>query len=210
MASQGHKPDPATDAMAIFIMSKQIPNGMWVPLAHRPPLESSPFAVTAFALRSLQSYAPKSRKADFDQSLQLGKTWLLSAEPHTVDDRSFQLMGLGWVGADRAAIQKLGAALIGEQRSDGGWAQLPSLQSDAYATGEALVALRDSGAVTSSDPAYKRGVQFLLNTQLEDGSWYVASRAIPLQPYFESGFPHGHDQWISSTATNWAAMALLR
>ena len=60
----------------------------------------------------------------------------------------------------------------------------------------------------ASDPAYKKGTRFLLDTQLEDGSWYVKSRAIPLQPFFESDFPHGHDQWISATATNWAARAL--
>ena len=29
-----------------------------------------------------------------------------------------------------------------------------------------------------------------------------------IQPYFESGFPHGHDQWISQAGTSWAAMAL--
>jgi hypothetical protein len=59
-----------------------------------------------------------------------------------------------------------------------------------------------------SDPALKRGIHFLLKTQLEDGSWYVKSRSVPLQPYFEGGFPHGNDQWISAAATNWAAMAL--
>jgi hypothetical protein len=29
-----------------------------------------------------------------------------------------------------------------------------------------------------------------------------------LQPYFESGFPYEHDQWISASATAWASMAL--
>ena len=81
--------------------------------------------------------------------------------------------------------------------------------SDAYATGQALVALSQAGAIPVSDAAYKRGVDFLLKTQLADGSWYVRSRAIPLQPYFEGGFPHGNDQWISAAATNWAALALL-
>ena len=83
------------------------------------------------------------------------------------------------------------------------------MTSDAYATGQALVALREAGAIAVTDPAYKRGVEYLLSTQLEDGSWYVRSRAIPFQPYFESGFPHGHDQWISAAATNWATTALL-
>ena len=56
--------------------------------------------------------------------------------------------------------------------------------------------------------AYQRGARFLLNTQLEDGSWYVKNRSLAFQPYFESDFPHGHDQWISAAATNWAVMAL--
>ncbi len=104
---------------------------------------------------------------------------------------------------------RAGSDLLREQRPDGGWAQLPTLASDAYATGQALVALKEVGVLKPSDPAYKRGAQFLMNTQMDDGSWYVRSRTpIPFQPYFESGFPFGHDQFISAAATNWAAMAL--
>ena len=82
------------------------------------------------------------------------------------------------------------------------------MESDAYATGEALVALRQSGAVATSAAAVRRGVDFLLRTQLEDGTWVVKSRAVPIQAYFESGFPHGADQWISAAATAWAVTAL--
>ena len=59
-----------------------------------------------------------------------------------------------------------------------------------------------------SDPVYARGVQYLLKTQLDDGSWYVRSRSPKFQPYFQSGFPHDHDQWISAAATAYAVMAL--
>jgi hypothetical protein len=48
-----------------------------------------------------------------------------------------------------------------------------------------------------------------MDTQWEDGSWYVRSRAPKFQPYFQSGFPYDHDQWISSTATSWAVRALV-
>jgi hypothetical protein len=41
-----------------------------------------------------------------------------------------------------------------------------------------------------------------------DGSWYVRSRAVKFQPYFQSGFPFDHDQWISAAATAWAVRAL--
>jgi hypothetical protein len=60
----------------------------------------------------------------------------------------------------------------------------------------------------ANDSLYERGVQFLLRTQLADGSWFVKSRTEAFQPYFETGFPHGHDQWISAAGTSWAIAAL--
>ncbi|MGH9719722.1 MAG: hypothetical protein ACRD8O_05885 [Bryobacteraceae bacterium] len=68
--------------------------------------------------------------------------------------------------------------------------------------------MHEGAGAPVSNAVYKRGVEFLLRTQYEDGSWYVKSRAYPLQPYFESGFPYEHDQWISAAGTSWAAMAL--
>jgi hypothetical protein len=47
--------------------------------------------------------------------------------------------------------------LLHAQRSDGGWAQIAALTSDAYATGQALVAVKEAGVVTPFDAAYKRG-----------------------------------------------------
>jgi N-acyl-D-amino-acid deacylase len=82
------------------------------------------------------------------------------------------------------------------------------MPSDAYATGQVLTALVESRAVSVKDRVFQRGVAFLLQTQLDDGSWYVHSRAQPIQPYFDSQFPHERDQFISAAATNWAAMAL--
>ena len=119
-----------------------------------------------------------------------------------------QLLGLAWAKAKSADLPAFTKALVAEQQKDGGWAQLPALGSDAYATGQALVALQASGQLDVNDPVYQRGVAFLLRTQREDGSWFVQSRSVPLQPYKESGFPHGKDQWISAAGTSWAAMAL--
>jgi hypothetical protein len=82
------------------------------------------------------------------------------------------------------------------------------MDSDAYATGTVLVALHQAGGLPTTDPAYQRGVAFLLKAQREDGSWLVRSRSKPFQRYFESGFPHGKDQFISITASAWATTAL--
>ena len=105
-------------------------------------------------------------------------------------------------------MRQAASALIAQQHDDGGWSQIPTLASDAYATGQALTALAQTGMAKPSDPEYQKGVRFLLSAQLQDGSWYVRTRAVPVQPYFDSEFPHGQDQFISAAATNWATMAL--
>jgi hypothetical protein len=85
---------------------------------------------------------------------------------------------------------------------------LTTLETDAYATGQAMYALAMAGMLRTSDAAYQRGAAYLLRTQRPDGSWLVKSRSVPFQPYKESGFPHGKDQWISAAGTSWAALAL--
>src|SRR4051794_718584 len=70
--------------------------------------------------------------------------------------------------------------------------------------------LANTGALAPADPAYARGVAFLLGTQADNGSWRVTSRAPKFQAYFNSGFPCGGDQWIGAGAGGGARMALPR
>ena len=118
-----------------------------------------------------------------------------------------RLLGLVWAGSNSRAIRDAATQLASVQRQDGGWAQLDTLSSDAYATGEALYALFNAGQLTKD--GLERGIRFLLNAQHADGSWHVRSRSYPLQPnYFDTGFPHGRDQWVSAAATSWACIGL--
>ncbi len=209
LAAENWQPDPATDAMSRYLKNVQRADGSWaIGTAFRPPIESSDIEVTAATLRALQVYGPKARRAEYDRAAERAADWLAKARSVNNEDRVFQILGLVWSGRQDRARQAAGD-LLGQQRSDGGWAQRATLGSDAYATGQALVALRESGVLKVSDSAYKNGARFLMRTQLEDGSWYVRSRSLAFQPYFESGFPHGHDQFISAAATDWAAMALV-
>jgi ankyrin repeat protein len=204
-----HPADLATDAWARYLKNRQRADGRWSDPSHRPPLEASDFQATATALRALKAYAPQARRVEYETAIRRGALWLKSAKPLTNEDRAFRLLGLAWTGASADVVGEASRSLIDKQRDDGGWAQHEALASDAYATGQALVALLECGALVVNDEVYKRGVEFLRSTQLEGGTWYVRTRAIAIQPHFESGFPHGHDQWISIAATNWAAMALL-
>ena len=208
IAAEHYPSDEATDALAYYVKRKQAPDGRWRIKDHRPPHESSDIQSTAVALRAIQVYGLKAQRVEYEKAVQRAARWLEDAQPLSTEDRAFQLLGLTWAGGKKDTIRKAARGLVTEQRPDGGWAQIPTLESDAYATGQALVALNDSGTLGVSDPAYKRGVQFLLSTQFEDGSWYVRTRAQPIMPLFESDFPYGRDQWISAAATNWATMAL--
>ncbi|MEC8942178.1 MAG: N-acyl-D-aspartate/D-glutamate deacylase, partial [Verrucomicrobiota bacterium] len=82
-------------------------------------------------------------------------------------------------------------------------------KSDPYATGSVLFALRRGADLAPEDKVYRRGLKFLLDAQHDDGSWYVKSRSKPFQTYYESGYPHKKDQFISMAAGSWATLALL-
>ncbi len=208
LAEEGVPADRVIDAVVNNLAAQQLAEGYWAYQGFmRPPTSDSPFSVTATAIRVFRAYAPPARKAEFDQRISRAVRVLESAEPATTEDHVMRLLGLQWAGVDSAKIAKAAKDVTARQRPDGGWAQTPRLSSDAYATGTALHALHESG-MSPDSAVYRKGVDFLLRTQAADGSWHVASRAPKFQPYFEGGFPYGHDQWISQWGTGWAAIAL--
>jgi Squalene-hopene cyclase C-terminal domain len=208
LAVEGVKPDPSIDAMIHNIAGEQHRQGNWnISGIARPPMEDGDFSRTAVCIRALKTYTLPGRQAEFDDRIRRAASWLKAETPLSTEDRSMRLLGLKWAGSSNRDLQDSLRALTALQRSDGGWAQTAGLSSDAYATGEVLYTMHEMG-IPAGDAAYRRGVAFLLHTQLPDGSWHVASRAPKFQPYFQSGFPHDHDQWISSAATAWASMAL--
>ncbi len=209
--AKNHLPhDAYTDAVVYYTKAQQTAEGYWKnPEGRRPPMNAGDFQGTAMAISTLKHYAPPESPAETKQILAKAAAWLAKANPVTTQERAFRLLGLAWSGeATAATVEHAAKALAATQREDGGWNQLSGMGSDAYATGQALYALNAAGKMPVTDPTYKKGVQYLLNSQFPDGSWHVKTRSIWIQPYFESGFPHGQDQFISSAGTAWATMAL--
>lgn len=203
----GREPDEVTSAVVDFLLkwNEDIPH--WRPQSDRPPSEGSFFTSTFLALLGLDAYGTDAHADPIKKRTEAARIWLLETEPEETEDAVFRLFALDLL-KDAAAAEKAARQLLELQAEDGGWAQQPEMQTEAYSTGSALVALVDSGQLRTEDPAFRRGIEFLLRTQLEDGTWKVVSRSRPIQTPYESGFPHGDDQFISSAGSCWAVLAL--
>jgi ankyrin repeat protein len=199
---------PNTDAMVHHLSVLQGADGQWYNNLPRPPIQTGDIGATALAVHALQHYPLPGRKNQLAAQVQRARQWFWTVKPENTESRAYQILGLAWAGEPTAQLRPLAEALVAEQRADGGWAQLPAMTSDAYATGQTLYALRVGAGLKKSDTTVERGLRYLLATQLDDGTWYVRRRSFPFQPTMNSGFPHGRDSWISASATSWAVMAL--
>jgi ankyrin repeat protein len=211
LAAENVPPNPVTDMIAANLAAAQALDGSWLVqngAGDRPPSEEGGITRVALCVRALKVYGSPGRGAEMSARIAKARAWLLAARPVTSEDRNMQLLGLSWADADAATLKKLGAAILAQQQPDGAWRQHAGLATDAYATGQSLYVLAKAAALPPTDPAYQRGVNYLVATQSANGSWRVASRAPKFQAFFNSGFPYGGDQWISAWATGWATMAL--
>lgn len=209
--AEGYASDSLTDAVVRCLSLAQYPDGHWhFGIDTRPPLSAEgDIPETALSALAMKSYLVPALSDDLETRIASARTFLASAKPTFGSDYPYRLFGLIWTDATVGQIQAAARGLLGQQRPDGGWAQNSDMASDAYQTGLSLAALAASDPASAKTAAYRRGVDYLMRTQEADGSWHVHSRAFGFQPYFESGFPHGHDQWISMAATAWSAMALM-
>jgi ankyrin repeat protein len=206
--AEGVLPSAQTDGMVHHLATLQGSDGRWMNNLPRPPMQSDDVSATALSIHAIRHYGWQGRKAEFTASIEHARRWLWTVKSQTNEEATFQLLGLHWAGESAAMMTCLIRSLRQEQRKDGGWAQLPTLESDAYATGEALYTLAQFVKDPMNDSAWQRGLRFLLYRQEDDGTWHVVRRAFPFQPTMNSGFPHHRDSWISAAATSWAVLAL--
>ncbi|MGH7173481.1 MAG: hypothetical protein ACRELG_24630 [Gemmataceae bacterium] len=204
----GWKPDETTAAATEYLLLRHKDLDHWRGTANRPPSEKSSFTTTFVALRGLQAFGTKKQKKRIDERIRVVRGWLEKTTTKDTEDRVFRLWAMKRAGCEAKKVRAAARELIEAQRDDGGWAQRDDMKSDAYATGTALAALHHAASLAANDPIYQRGIKYLLATQAKDGTWHVHSRSKPFQTYFESGFPHGKDQFISLAASSWAATAL--
>ena len=206
--SIGAKPDASTAAVIDYTLGHQKSRDFWATAGTRPPTEASSFSTTAHNIRGIRAYRTKEHAELADKRIEAAQRWLVKTPAKDTEDRVFRLIGLKAAGAEGDEVKKAADELLKSQREDGGWGQLDAMASDPYATGTALYALHTAGGIPAKDSAWQKGVLFLLGTQEDDGTWFVKSRSKPVQKQYDSGFPHGKNQFISCAATGWATAAL--
>lgn len=201
-------PNKSTNAVVKYLLAKQKKNGGWRCTSRRPPSEASHFTATYLALRALQEFGTGEYEKQSQAAAKKSAGWFNNAKPKDTEDRVFQLLTLPYLESkfDR---QKLSTQLQKQQKPNGGWSQTDKLKADPYATATVLYALAESEC-DPSEPVFQKGIDFLIDCQHKDGSWSVKSRSKPFQEYFETGYPHGKDQFISTTTACWAVIALTK
>jgi len=218
--SSGSMNAPEVTAPVVhWLLSQQLQRGNWNRSSDRPPSEASHFTTTFVALKGITDYAQANRSEPADNAndnaaakadaIRRAREWLLATTAADTEDRVFRLLSLHLVGALDTQLTAAAKELRDGQREDGGWAQTDDMTSDAYATGTAMFALHFTQRLAADARAYQQGLDYLLKSQQADGSWHVRSRSRPFQAYYETGFPHGKDQFISTSATAWATLAIL-
>lgn len=203
-------PNDKTHAMLKYLLDYRNEDKHWkVAIEDREPAEASNFTTNYLAIRAANRYGTAELEKSIATRRKAVESWFARAEVKNTEDQVFRLFLAHELDVPSKQLVPFVRRLLAEQLADGGWSQNAEMKSDAYATGSVLVALNEVGGIPVTHEAWKRGVKCLLKTQKPDGSWHVASRVKPVQEYFESGFPHGKDQFISAFATGWATEALL-
>lgn len=191
------------------IVQKQQADGSWEFFAtlRRPPINESQTTDVAWIIMALERAtgpdAPDSQRTALAKAI----AWLDSAKPSPIhQDKVLRVLRGIRSASPSETMQTTIDELLALQRADGGWSQtVPELKSDAFATGQTLYVLSFAG-FTAERPEIQRGIDFLVGSQLPDGSWPMISRATP------NGEPGSAKLLtpITCAASSWATLGLSR
>lgn len=212
------------------VVEVQQADGSWREFQGRPPIFASQMELTLFLINTLSwPEQPEELKGLVVDSRRKAMNWAMTqGDDLEIQEVALRLWMLKTAGRPQAEIDAAVQKLIARQQADGGWSQNAQRASDAYATGQVLYALQEA-ALSPQHDAMRRGVEFLLTSQSQDGSWAMISR--PMRPALQFAvsavtFKHeviGFEPLtanaaagarntgpISFTATAWATVALCR
>jgi hypothetical protein len=137
----------------------------------------------------------------FERQIAEADRWLRSNQSKRIVDAAGVILGLE--GAEDAAATEQRARcvqlLLEAQGDSGGWGLFADRQPEAFDTAIAVIALASLVDQRDTAEAIRRGREFLIATQANEGSWEETTRPSGWESYAHR---------ISTTA--WATMALLQ
>ena len=158
--------------MADWLVTQQTGAGYWRIDHEEAPVDQGNAMATGAALMTLAAAKRHHAQSTYDRAIQRGATWLRTVRPSTTQDVVFAIIGLkaGGVADDDPDVARFIELLNSQQNADGGWGETTRLDSNGYATGQALYAYKIAG-VSIHDESFRQGVFWLLEHQQSNGSW---------------------------------------
>jgi hypothetical protein len=198
-ADSGRAGGAALEAAARVVARDQTADGSWkldVSQSVGSPVTYGTVLATATAAGVLRAAnLPEHRRA-----VERAESWLAAAAIHNVLDSSAVVLGLRGSTDGASTSQKARALTIIDraQAPDGGWGLYETSRPEPFDTALAVLALLSAEPTDHRRDQIARGRQYLIATQLADGSWPETTRP---------GGQESYAQRISTTG--WAALALL-
>lgn len=198
-AGRGER-DELAQAVAL-VAADQRADGSW-PISAAAALGSPAGYGTTLATAVARRLLDRVQEPSLREAAARTDAWLRAYDIQSVLDASSVLLALG-VADDAAARAQTSRALeiiARGQARDGGWGPYITSQPEPFDTALVLLAIaphRDRAPAIAA--SFTRGRQYLLSTQLPDGSWPETTRPAGNESYA---------QRISTTA--WVLTALLR
>ncbi|MGH9411655.1 MAG: hypothetical protein ACRD1V_19645, partial [Vicinamibacterales bacterium] len=155
-----------------FMIARQQPDGAFPIDRVEPPIIQGNFMTSVNTLVALDWAVSHSQDPKYKTAAARAVSWIAATAPETTQDKVFKIIGLVRDGSadEQHMAWPIAQQLATEQQKDGGWKERPQEDgSNALATGEVLYAFKQAGVGVES-PAFRRGVAYLLRTQVHDGS----------------------------------------
>ena len=206
LSARQEAPTRDIDAVIHHLLIIQGKDGNWYNNLPRPPIQTSDVGATALAVHALSKYGFPGRRQEIKERIERARQWMRRYNQRTPKSEPGNC--LAWSGRAKRRRRRENSRRLCSRNSAPMAVGASCPDCEPMPTLPDRVSTRLRSREQRRTGRVERGLAFLLKSQQEDGTWFVARRAFPFQPTMKSGFSYGRDSWVSSAGTSWATIAL--